>query len=216
MATLYTSAALRNMIKDIANVEKFQVLKEVQQISSYSIIADETCDANGKAIMNLILIPSNYPNGGESLNSILLDTIELKECNSQSVAKEVINSLNQKSISFDKMFGFVSDNCSYMIGAFKIISIICTNAIHMTCWSHIFDLIAQTFYKSFSKTDKFVANMKKSFNHKRKMCRYFKNSIHKMPPKPVKTRWTSWLKTVKEHSINFEKYKTLFEIIKKR
>ncbi len=74
---------------------------------------------------------------------------------------------------------------------------------------------SQTFYKSFPKTDKFVANMKKSFNQKRKMCRYFKNSIHKMPSKRVKTRWTSWLKTVKEHSINFEKYETLFETIKK-
>jgi hypothetical protein len=213
--SLYSSTALRDMIKDIANEEKSEVLKKVHEMSSYSIIADETCDANGKAMMNLILIPSNYPHGEESLNSVLLDTIELKECNSQSVAKEIINSLNQKSILLEKMFGFVSDNCSYMIGAFKIISIICTNAIHMTCWSHIFDLIAQTFYKSFPKTDKFVANMKKSFNHKRKMCRYYKNSINKMPPKPIKTRWTSWLKAVKEHSINFEKYETLFEMIKK-
>ena len=47
------------------------------------------------------------------------------------------------------------------------------------------------------------------------MCRYFKQSTGYMPPKPIKIRWTSWLKAVKVHSTNFEKYKNLFENIKK-
>jgi len=35
-----------------------------------------------------------------------------------------------------------------------------------------------------------------------------------MPPKPVKTRWTSWLRTVRIHSENYEKYVNLFNAIR--
>jgi hypothetical protein len=202
------------MIKDIASEEREKLLKGMRELESYSIIADETCDSNGRALMNLILIPRVTDSSCEKLSSFLLDTIELNECNAQTVAREVVQSLNSQGLAFDKLFGFISDNASYMLSAFKTISIVCPNAIHLTCWSHIFDLVAQTFYKSFPETDKFVANMKKAFNYKRKMCRYFKQSTGHMPPKPVKTRWTSWLGAVKVHSTDFEKYKDLFENIK--
>jgi hypothetical protein len=189
--SLYASNTLRNMTYDIAQEKKAKMLINLREYNSYSLIVDETCDPNGNAIMNLIFIPNINEQNVNKLDSYLIDTFKLEDCNYQTVAKEVINLLNNNSLSLDKMYGFVSDNATYMVSAFQIISIICTNAVHMTCWSHIFDLVAQTFYKSFPRTDKFVADMKKSFNYKRKMSRFYKQSTNIMPPKPVKTRWTS-------------------------
>ena len=109
---------------------------------------------------------------------------------------------NKSNFSFDKFEDLIKSGLT-------------KSKTYCTCWSHIFDLIAQTFRTSFPLVDKFVSNMKKTFNFKEKMCKYYRNSCNTMPPIPVITRWSSWLNAVRVHSKNFDNYKDIFESINK-
>ena len=134
-----------------------------------------------RSVLNIIILSSKENQKDDNLNSFLLNTFELDSVNHENVASKVIQYINDNGLSLSKMFGFITDNASYMKKAFELIHVFCKNSVHITCWSHIFDLVAQTFRISFPEVDNFVAKMKSAFNHRKKLTSLYKRECKVAP-----------------------------------
>ena len=214
-ANLNSSRNMRRNVDDLADEKRQKIISIIKKSNYYSLIVDETCDTLERSVLNIIILPSKENQKDDNLNSFLLNTFELDNVNHENVASKVIQCINDNGLSLSKMFGIITDNASYMKKAFELINVFCKNSVHITCWSHIFDLVAQTFRISFPEVDNFVAKMKSAFNHRKKLTSLYKRRCKVAPPKPVKTRWSSWLKAVQVHSKHFDNYKIIFNEIKK-
>ena len=95
------------------------------------------------------------PNG----NSVayLLDSHFLSSTNNKTVAQKVVQTANDYGIDYDSVLVFNSDNVAYMKKAFtEALSCMFPNCVHVTCLSHIANLVASDFKKKFKDVTEFV------------------------------------------------------------
>jgi hypothetical protein len=106
-----------------------------------------------------------------NLKSILIDTLFIDgSVDSNAIVRETNKSIINLGLNTGKITAFVSDNASYMIEAYEVlqvIQVIWPNSVHMTCCSHIFNLVAEKFRHSFKEVDLFLAKMKYFFKKSR-------------------------------------------------
>ena len=94
----------------------------------------------------------------------MLDVMVLEATNSATVGAQIIRALVINNIAFRAVTAFISDNAPCMKKAFReILKPVLVNAVHVTCWAHIMNLIGDEFRKSFTSVDKFCAKMKSIF-----------------------------------------------------
>ena len=100
----------------------------------------------------------------------------------------------------------------------EILKPVLVNAVHVTCWAHIMNLIGDEFRKSFTDVDKFCAKMKAIFQFSgQKKSKYLEYMTEhgrtniKLPPKLVVTRWNSWVEAVQQHSEYADLYPGLID-----
>ena len=80
-----------------------------------SIVADETTDAVGRCVLNILLIPDLSPSeNSESLRSYLIESILLEAVNNSTVCGAIIRALVNYNIAFHSISAFVSDDAAYM------------------------------------------------------------------------------------------------------
>ena len=91
---------------------------------------------------------------------------------------------------------FITDAAPYMIKAYnENLKGIFNKMIHVTCVCHGLHRVADALRLSLPTADSFIANCKKVFRKSPKNLAYFKNYAPTLPlpPRPVVTRWGTWL-----------------------
>jgi hypothetical protein len=88
------------------------------------------------------------------------------------------------------------------------IRVLFSKMLHLTCVIHGLHRVAEYIREIFPQVDSFVGNLKKIFLNAPARVAIFKNSAPDLtlPPKPVLTRWGTWITSVIYTCKNFEYY----------
>jgi len=150
-------ATLRKGYIDDIFLETIEYIKKCVNGKKIWVSIDETTDAEGRFIANVIIGTLTVDEPG---NIFLLNSEELQKANHSTIFKLFDQSLNMlwpQGVKYDEVILFVSDAAPYMIKAGKAIQNLYTIVIHVTCLAHGLHRVAE------------------------EICNQYKNSINSYP-----------------------------------
>ena len=178
-------------------------LKEIIKNKKVALIVDELSDDEGWYVLDVkaVLLDFNElsPNG----NSVayLLDTHFLNATNNRTVSQAVVKTVHEYGIDYDDVRVFNSDNVPYMMKAFcDTLSCLFPFYIHITCHSHIVNLVASDFKKGFKEVTEFVKCVCNLFfvpsGRKSRFLNFLQRALNPgdsvtMPPNPTTKSWSA-------------------------
>ena len=192
--------------------------KKMNKITSYLknkkiwISMDEAIDSMNRSIGNVVVGVL----GSEDSKSFLLTTETLEKVNHSKIAQlfdKSIKLIYPDEILYENILLFVTDGASYMIKAGEGLQTTYPKMVHVTCLAHGLHRVSETIRNKFSQIDKLISNVKKVFNKAPARIRLFKQIAHELslPPKPIITRWGTWLEAAFYYAQNFEKVKEVID-----
>ena len=97
----------------------------------------------------------------------MVKTSFLNVVNNTTISQLVISTLAFYDILFNNIILFITDNASYMLAAFRVLSSLIPQLKHNTCFAHIFNLVGETWieYKNFKFLDHIVSLIKSTFTY---------------------------------------------------
>lgn len=158
------------------------------------ISIDETRDRAdrfvGGVVLRIIDDPEQEP--------YMFKVLELESVNGKSVAKAVDGILEELGVKRENVVMFVTDGAPYMKVAGRILKIWYRNMIHITCLAHSLHRLAEYIRSQFKQVDRLIALAKKVFLLSTERKNVFRNAAPNtpLPPKPVITRWGTWMEAV--------------------
>lgn len=175
---------------------------------------DETTDASGRYVANFV-VGILSPDGEKSKKSFLLNTACLDKTNHSTVAKFVDESLCLLGPSFKKenFLLLVTDAAPYMIKAGKHLVTFYVKMIHLTCLAHAIHRVCEFIRASYQDVDSLISNCKKIFLKSPSRLNVFREYLPDvpLPPRPVITRWGTWLTAALYYSTHFDQIKDILQ-----
>jgi hypothetical protein len=107
---------------------------------------------------------------------------------------------------------FLTDAVPYMIKAErKNLKSTYSKLLHVTCLAHGINRVAEEVRSHHTETDKFIASLKAGFRKAPNRMLKLKSMYPELPlpPKPVLTRWGTWLKAVEYYCENYHQIKSV-------
>ena len=142
---------------DVYQTER-AALKELVANKQVALIVDKLSDSEGRFVLDVMAVFLDFdelPPGGNSV-AWLLDSHFLPEINN-TVSQAIVKTMHDYSIEFNNVHVFNSDSVSYMKKAFcDALSCLFPFCIHITCHSHIVNLVTSDFKKAFKEITEFV------------------------------------------------------------
>ena len=210
------SVCLPRYLPEVYNLEK-DVLKNLIKDMPVSVMFDETPDAEGRCVLNIMVSPLAKDKSGK-IRSYLIDTVFLDKCNHSTVANAAVNALNDIGVKPEDVISIDTDNAAYMLKAYNTsLKALYPNSIHVTCLAHIMNLVGEAFRKPFGEVNTFMRYFSQVFwqagARKRRYLSFLNTSgtTAKMAPNPCGTRWNSWYHAAAYHAEHFALYKSFFE-----
>jgi hypothetical protein len=98
-----------------------------------------------------------------------------------------------------------------MVIAGETIKLFYPKIIHVMCLVHVFHKTVETVRAGYPKVDKLIANVKNVFRIAPSRIQYFKSIAPSLsiPPEPILTRWSTWIKVVSYYCEQFEQIKLI-------
>jgi len=196
-----------------ASIEK---VKHCIQNKYLWISIDETTDAVGRYIANVI-IGILHSVERISKQKFLLNTASLDAVNHSSIARLFDDSIKILGENFDRdlILLFITDAAPYMIKAAHAIQIFYPKVTHLTCLVHGLHRVCEKIRCHYPKVDRLISNIKKVFLKAPSRMHIFKTLQPelKMPPRPIITRWATWINAVNYYANNFENISLVFDTL---
>lgn len=205
---------------DVYQVER-EVMKEKVKGKKVALIVDELSDDEGRYVLDVMAVFLDFDELSPSGKTVayLLDTRFLTATNNRTVAEAVVKTVNEYNIDYDDVLVFNSDNVAYMKKAFnETLSCLFSSCVHITCNSHIINLVASDFKSGFKEVTEFVKCFRNLFFVPSGRKSGFLNFLQKvldrddvvtMPPNPTTKSWSAWFDSVKyqaNYFILFEEF----------
>ena len=199
---------------DVYQTER-AALKEVVANKQIALIVDELSDSEGRFVLDVMAVFLDFDELSLSGNSVawLLDSHFLTETNNRTVSQAVVKTVHDYGIEYDNVRVFNSDNVSYMKKAFcNALSCLFPYCIHITCHSHIVNLVASDFKKAFKEVTEFVKCFRNLFyvpsGRKSRFIKFLQEALSPgesatMPPNPTTKSWSAWFDSVLYHADYF-------------
>ncbi|KAK3740849.1 hypothetical protein QZH41_008815, partial [Actinostola sp. cb2023] len=177
-----------------------------------ALIVDELSDTEGRCVLDVMAVLLDFDELSPNGNSVayLLDSAFLHETNNRTVSRAVVKTVHEYGIDYDNVRVFNSDNVAYMKKAFcDTLSCLFPFCIHITCHSHIVNLAASDFKKSFKEVTEFVKCFRNLFfvpsGRKSRFLNFLKGALNSedsvvMPPNPTTKSWSAWFDSVLYHA----------------
>ena len=110
-----------------------------------------------------------------------------------------------------KFFFSVAMTASYMMAASPLLKAFYPNMVHITCLAHALHRVAETIRNEFPRVNSLVSNMKKVFCKSPSRVALFRQILPSisLPPKPVITRWGTWIDAVVYYAEHLEEISAL-------
>ena len=175
---------------------------------------DETTDVDGRYIANVVIGTLESDRNG---STYLLTTEILDRVNHSTICGLFENSmllLWPNGILRENIMLFLTDAAPYMVKAASGLQYFYPKMIHITCVAHGLHRVAEEIRQFYPKVELLISNVKKVFLKSPFRVQLFKDVAPQLslPPRPIITRWGTWLNAVNYYCDNFE---TLSNVIKK-
>lgn len=172
------------------------------------ISIDETTDANGRNVANVIVGVLHWDEEIAS-QKFLINTVVLNKTNHSTIAQLFDNSVKILDVHFNKnlVLLFVTDAAPYMVKAAKAIAVFYPKVTHVTCIAHGLHRLCERIRDQYESVNKVIANVKKVFLKAPNRIEILKEMYPdlSLPPEPVITRWGTWLAAVNYYAENYER-----------
>ena len=213
------SRALTPYLKDCYTADKKR-LKEKLFEKQIILFFDETYDSKGRFVS--CVLAAIVPPIGLSLQPLLLETFfEREPLDHAKVGQQIISTLSLYKVTYENVVGYGTDNASYMLASYvNPLSTLLPNCIHLTCVSHILNIVVKDFMSQFSLavswSTKFASYFSKSGARKYRFENFLKavGLPVKLAPRPVPTRWTSTFDAILYHCQCFSAEQAFLELEK--
>uniref|UniRef100_A0A914HSA2 DUF659 domain-containing protein n=1 Tax=Globodera rostochiensis TaxID=31243 RepID=A0A914HSA2_GLORO len=168
---------------------------------------DETTDKKGRYVANLIIGVLDC-----KLNKPVLVAVKyLEKTNNETIACFVNDNL-RTFISAENLLLFVTDGARYMIKAAKGLKMFYPNLIHLTCVCHGLNRVCEAIRAHFVDVDELIASTKKVFSKAPSRVAKFRELCDlPLPPRPIITRWATWLRAALYYSEHFDQIGAIVE-----
>lgn len=171
------------------------------------VSVDETTDETGRFVAHVVVGTLSPDGPGEKF---LLTAEVLDKVNHASIVTLFENSMSllwPDGVKRENILLLVTDGAAYMMKAGRQIKLSYPNICHMTCLAHCLHRVAETVRSSYPDVDRFISNMKKIFLKAPTRLQVFKNIAPEipLPPKPIITRWGTWLDAASYYAKYYEK-----------
>lgn len=199
---------------DVYQVEKSELKKKIEG-KPVALMVDELSDDEGRYVLDIMVVILDFDELSPSGNTVayLLDTHFLSATNNKTVSQAVVKTVNDFNIEFDNVRVFNSDNVGYMKKAFNdTLSCLFPLCVHITCNSHVVNLVASDFKKGFKEVNEFVKCFRNLFfipsGRKSRFLAFLRNALGreegvKMPPNPNTKSWGAWFESVLYHAEHY-------------
>ena len=196
---------------DVYQAEKAD-LKEIIKNKRLALIADELSDNEGRYVLDVMAVCLDFDELSFNGNSVayLLDTHFLTATNNRTMSQAVVKTVHEYGIDYDDIRVFNSDNVAYMKKAFSAtLSFLFPLCVHITCHSHIVNLVASDFKKGFKEVTEFVKCSRNLFfvpsGRKSRFLNFLRRALRPgdsvtMPPNPTTKSWSAWFDAVLYHA----------------
>lgn len=175
---------------------------------------DETTDSSGRYIANFLIgVLSTDPVQAKEV--YLLNTEVLERTNHSTIAKFVDDSLCILGRDFkkDNLLLMVTDAAPYMVKAGKVLKTFYVNMLHLTCIAHGLHRVCEYIRNAFADVDQLIAMCKKVFLKSPSRLSLFREFLPDapLPPRPVITRWGTWLDAASYYCTYFDEIKVILD-----
>ena len=179
-----------------------------------ALIVDELSD-EGRYVLDIMAVLLDFDELSPCGNSMayLLDSHFLSATNNKTVSQAVVRTVHDYDIDFNNVRVFNSDNVGYMKKAYNdTLSCLFPLCVHITCHSHIVNLVASDFKKGFKEVNEFVKCFRNLFfvpsGRKSRFLNFLRNALHQedgvtMPPNPTTKSWSAWFDSVLYHADSY-------------
>lgn len=203
---------LRKGYIDDCFIETMQKIREYISDHKIWISIDETTDAEGRFIANVIIGTLEADQPGKIF---LLNTEELEKVNHSTVSKLFDKSLSllwPDGVKHNNVLLFLSDAAPYMIKCGKALNALYSKMIHVTCAAHGLHRVAEEVRSQYDSVDQLISNIKKIFKKAPSRLLFFKTEAPNLPlpPEPVITRWGTWINAAVYYCEHFD---AIFNIV---
>ncbi len=207
-------STLRNSyIQHLYEQKPQKIRQEIGENNVYFII-DDTTDSLNRYVFNCLVGKLD----GKPSNPMLLSTKFLENVNHSTIIQAFNNScqlLWPNGVKYDDVLLVVSDQASTMVKAMKGAKSLFPRLHHVTCLAHCVHRVCETIRNHNEEADEFISAMKKILRKSPLRRQQFKSICNiKLPPKPVITRWGTWLESAFYYIDNFQTICNFIEKLK--
>lgn len=209
--TLPSESWLRKVYLDKLYQKQISSIHDNLSNEKIWISLDETTDSLGRYIVHFLVKPLNSFN-----RPYLIACKILSKVNGQTISVFVMDTLkNMWGESYDYKIGNVlvlsTDGVAYMLLSGRILKTYLPNLKHVTCLAHGLNRVAEKIRSLYPDVDLLISNVKKVFLKAPNRIRILKDKYPNMPlpPKPVITRWGTWLAAAAYYEKYFDEIKVV-------
>lgn len=180
-------------------------IREVVGENDIFMSIDETMDRCDRAQVNFIVGVLN----GEPFEPMLVYVAYPDKCDADALLELYIEACRALwpvgKVHYERVKLLVTDQASYMLRAGNLFKSLSPKIMHVTCIAHCFSRVAENVRESHPKLDEFLARFKEVLRTGARKSKYKEHTKLKLPPKPVITRWTTWLQAAEYAGQHLEK-----------
>ena len=170
---------------------------------------DETTDCEGRYIGNVVI---GILNSDIISKPYLINTEQLEKVNHQTIGKLFNDSMSilwHNGIQHVKVLLVITDAAPYMLKTFECLKVIYPKMIHVTCLAHAMHRLIECIRLNYDEIDLLISTVKKIFVKSPFRVMKFKEMFPtiRLPPKPVITRWGTWIDAALYYAENLHNIK---------
>ncbi len=194
LKNLRSIPSISNLRSKIQEVKKDHEMK-IQNIfhspenQNFVVILDETSDLCRRSLVSIIF--------KTFFHSEVVCLTEVQKTDSLTLYHLLETTLKRYKLNWNQIRALITDGASYCKKLGVNLKQKLSNFEHILCGAHLIHLIANNLMKSFSNINNLIVNVN-SFFQKGSQSRRRKKWIELVGvliPRPVKTRWGTWVKT---------------------
>jgi len=193
----------RNYLTEIVTVGKSKMYAVFYK-SAFVIKLDETTDANGRYILNIMGQPLN----GSVSRHYLIDITELERCNSVNIISElrfILPRLIQDKENRHLFLYMLTDGAPYCHKLGCLLKEDYPHMKHVVCLCHNLHLVVEDIRKNNTLLNQFIVEIKKILvKNKTNGTLYYETTQLNMIKFPVITRWGTFLECTNFIYENFD------------
>ena len=187
--------------------EKMNQIRDYLYDNYIWLSIDECTSSDGRCVANVVI---GTMKAHEENKVFLVNSIDMKgQVNNAMICQivdETIKLIWKNNFDRKKFLLLITDGAHYMKLAGVNLKAFYPNLVHVTCIAHLINRLAEFIKNNHKLTDILISETKKIFSKSRSRIEIFNKFAPELslPPKPVITRWSTWLNAAFYYAKNYE------------